>query len=674
MAGLLAGTALTLYGAPLLGQDDETATQLETRWLVLARPHVDLWYHGLATVGFEQAQGMPLYNAQYVNTVQGVKDSLGVRTKLDKDALEFLGEFQDDDVFQSLHFLPLYFPTTSPERLLGALAAVAERDLSDTSIVGPDTRTGLRWAAATFRSGDQRKVLGRFVEALDEEWEKFYEDYWEDRIGDTDREAELQRRWDQLIAPAVDGFLTSERLKNGRIFVSPALGPEGRLVRGNAFQGLDHAVGVWSPEPADTMTSLFSAIREMCFAVVNTGPAAVRCGAMLLEQNAPELVPGYQRVYVNAVGGDTSPAGLAGSFERSFPVAGRVVAQIEEETRPEVVVADEEPEEYEPPTTAWVVRPQAHVDLWYHSLAVIQADQPGPLGLYSADYARAIREEKQRRGIYPTELDVLADQFREDIGEGGELDLLHFMPLYFPRADPEELLQGLRVLAERDLRNPASVPASMRGGLMFLGQFFDRGGERRLLKSLVEAIEGEWNVFYRDYWTEGEEERDARYEEIQDLWDGMFAQKLAPYLENRRLSGGLIVPSPAIGPEGRIVETDNYNPQDQVVSVQLPLNTDNPDATVFAFIKELCFILVDERQLRPFAADSVDFEDLRRRAAVRCGAYIMEFHAPIMAARYRRVFLDAVGAEESSTVSAFERVYFLPKAVDEIVREQVRRR
>ena len=447
------------------------------------------------------------------------------------------------------------------------------------------------------------------------------------------------------------------------------------MLRGNAFQGLEHAVAVWSPEPADTMTSLFSAVRELCFAVVNDGAAAVRCGAMLLQQNAPELVPGYQRVYVNAVGGDTSPAGLSQSFEESFVVTGRVVQQLEEETRPEVVVDnDAEAEEYVPPATAWVVRPRAHVDLWFHSLAVIQADQPGPLGLYSADYAVAIREVKQSSGIYPTMLDSLAEQFREDIGEGGELDLLHFMPLYFPRAEPEEMLEGLRALAERDLRNPGSVPPNMRNGLMFLGMIFDRGGERRLLKSLVEAMEQEWDVFYRDYWRDGEEKRDARYEEIQSLWDSMFANQLAPYLESHRLTGGLIVPSPAIGPEGRIMETDNYNPQDQVVSVQLPLNTDNPDATVFAFIKELCFILVDERQLRPFAADSVDFEDLRRRAAVRCGAYIMEFHAPIMAARYRRVFLDAVGAEESSTVKAFERVYFLPKTVEEIVREQVRRR
>jgi hypothetical protein len=629
---------------------------------------------------------MPLYNAQYVNRVQGVKDSLGVRTKLDKDALDFLGDFQDDDIFQSLHFLPLYFPTSSPERMLRALAAVADRDISDTSIVGPDTRTGLRWAAATFRSGDQRKVLGRFVEALEEEWEKFYKEYWESQIRDPGLQGEKQRRWDQVIAPAVDGFLSGERLRAGRIFVSPALGPEGRMLRGNAFQGIEHAVAVWSPEPADTMISLFSAVRELCFAVVNDGAAAVRCGAMLLQQNAPELVPEYQRVFVNAVGGDTSAASLAESFAESFVVAGQVVEQLEENLEPEPAATAAESEEYEPPITSWVVRPRAHVDLWFHSMAVIQADQPGPLGLYSADYARRIREVKQELGIYPTPLDELAEGFREDIGEAGELDGVHFVPLWFPRADPEQMLEALAAVANQDYRDPAARAAGMGTGMQQMVFTFDKGGERSLLRRLVEAVRSEWELFYRDYWQDGETLRAARYDAIQEMWDNLFAEKLAPYLENRRLTGGLIVPSPAIGPEGRIVELDDYNPQDQIVSVQLPLDTETPDASVFAFLKELCFLLIDDRRLISFISEDAvtvndlgdgqrgELEDLRRTAAVRCGAYIMEFHAPVYAARYRRVFLDAVGAEESSTVAAFERVYFLPPEVEEVVREQVRRR
>ncbi len=658
---------------------------VESNWQIVFSPSLDLWYHGLAMVGFEQAQGMPLHNAQYVNHILTVKDELGIRTKLDKDALDFLGEFHEDDVFQTLHFMPLYFPTATPERMLRALAAVANRKVSDTGIAGMDTRSGIRYAAATFRSGDQRKVLGRFVEALEEEWATFFKDYWETQIRDPGLQQEMQRRWNRDLAPAVDEFLVEQRMKAGRIFVSPAVGPEGRMLKGNAFQGIENAVAVWLPNADDTTTSLYSAVREMCFAAVNGGSAAVRCGAMVLQQTSPELAQGYQRVYVNAVGGDTSSAGLSESFAESFVIAGAVQEQLTEELRPAVVEAAEA-EEYEPPVTAWVVRPRPHVDLWFHSLAVIQADQPGPLGLYSAEYASEIRRVKQGLGIYPTPLDSLADYFREEISEGGGLDGIHFVPLWFPRADPEEMLQVLRAVANQDYDDPAARNMRMATGMRQMVFTFDKGGERRLLRRLVEAISLEWDIFYRDYWDNGEAVRAERYDAIHMVWDDLFAEKLAPYLESRRLTGGLIVPSPAIGPEGRIVELSDYDPQDQIVSVQLPLHTNNPDATVFAFLKELCFLLIDDRKLVNFISESAitindlssaelgELEDLRRTAAVRCGAYIMEFYAPIHAARYRRVFLDAVGAEESSTVAAFERVYFLPPEVKQVVREQIRRR
>jgi hypothetical protein len=677
-------------GMPAAGQDGGQSpaaeqSAVESNWQIVSSPSLDLWYHGLATVGFEQAQGMPLYNAQYVNHIQAIKDEQGIRTKLDKDALDLLSEFHEDDVFQIVHFMPLYFPAATPERMLRALAAVADRDVSDTGIVGMDTRSGIRFAAATFRSGDQRKLLGRFIEALEEEWETFFKDYWETQIRNPGLQQEMQRRWNRDLAPAVDEFLVEQRMKTGRIFVSPALGPEGRLVKGNAFQGIENAVAVWSPYANDTTTSLFSAVREMCFAAVNGGSAAVQCGAMVLQQTSPELARGYQRVYVNAVGGDTSSAGLSESFAESFVVAGAVQERLEEETKPAVVEAAET-EEYEPPVTAWVVRPRPHVDLWFHSLAVIQADQPGPLGLYSAEYASEIRQIKQGLGVYPTPLDSLAEYFREEISEGGGLDGIHFVPLWFPRADPEQMLQALMAVANQDYNDPAARGMGMATGMQQMVFTFDKGGERRLLRRLVEAISLEWDMFYRDYWDDGEAIRAEQYDAIQMMWDDLFAEKLAPYLEARRLTGGLIVPSPALGPEGRIVELDDYDPRDQIVSVQLPLNTVSPDATVFAFLKELCFLLIDDRKLINFIAESAvtirdlssgelgELEDLRRTAAVRCGAYIMEFYAPIHAASYRRVFLDAVGAEESSTVAAFERVYFLPTEIEEVVREQIRRR
>jgi hypothetical protein len=673
------GLGLVLCGASVLTSGSAWGQEVEppapaAGWDLMSGSQVDLWYHALALIGFDQIEGLPLYNILYVQRVQEAREAAGVSTQLDQLSATFLEAFQNEAVFQNFHFLPLYFPLASPERMLDGLAAVADRSVSDRDVVGPDTRNGIRTAAAMFRSGDQREVLGQFVAALRQEWDVFFGDYWREQVAlDSGLLAAMQVHWDEVIGPAANGFLEEERMFTGRIFVSAPLGPDGRMLKGNAFQGLENAVAVWLPDRADTTASVYSAVREICFSAVDGSAAAVRCGSMVLQETSPALAAEYQRIWVSVAGGDTSAVTLGDTFEKAYPAQVSEVEAIEQIVAANPVAAgdDEVPEQ---PLSAWVVQPKAQVDLWFHSMAVIQADQPGPLALYSADYAREIREVKMERGVYPTMLDQLADDLRDRIGDDPAFDQFHFLPLYFPRADPERMLDVLLAVAERRTNDPSMYGPDVGNMVFNLSRLMDGGRERGLLRDLVEAITEEWNLFYRDYWEEEDEARTDRYAAVQSMWDSLFAPKLAGYLERRRLTGGLLVPSAAIGPEGRIVESDSYNPRDQVVSVQMPLSTERPEATVYAFLKELCFLLVDDQRLARYMTGPGDFEDLRRRVAVRCGAYIMEFYAPIMAAGYRRVFLDAVGAEESSTVSAFERVYALDPEVAEFVREQIRRR
>jgi hypothetical protein len=320
----------------------------------------------------------------------------------------------------------------------------------------------------------------------------------------------------------------------------------------------------------------------------------------------------------------------------------------------------------------WQVRPAAQFSLWFHALAVIAADQPGPLGLYSADYARYIRDFKQQLGVYPTVLDSVAPSLRADIGDGRDLEFLHFAPLYFPRAEPERMLAALRAVATRNFGNEATAGRDVGFGVAVVSQGAQDGRARRILQRLVDAAEQEWQAFYRQYWEDQEEQRSSESRAMQVMWDEEIAPGLADYLGRRRLTGGLVMPSPALGPEGRIIELQEYSPTDQVVAVQQPLLSDGPGATVFAFLKELCFLLVDDQKLSPASLAVDDREDLQRTAAVRCGALLLDFYAPQHAGRYRRAFLDAVGAEESATVAAFERVYYLDPAVSLKLRQQIR--
>lgn len=323
-----------------------------------------------------------------------------------------------------------------------------------------------------------------------------------------------------------------------------------------------------------------------------------------------------------------------------------------------------------PADSGWRIAPAAHADLWFHAMAVIGADDPGPLGLYNAEYAQMIREVKRRAGVYPTALDRAGPGLRRQLSDT-TLGSIHFLPLYFPDATPDSMLDAVSAAAMR--RGGPMRPDAPLGGLV-VAQLAQDGRARETLLSLVEAVREEWQVFYRDYWARAAAERAALYTAMQGMWDDKLAAPLKPFLQRRRLTAGRVMPSPPVGPEGRITEQSDMLPDDQAVAVQLPPSATGPEASVFAFLKELCFLVIDDERLRRAAPAERDFEDLQRRAAVRCGALILEFYAPLMAASYRRVFLDAVGAEESATVRAFERVYPLPPAAYEELREAIRER
>ena len=684
-AVLLVCAAFVANPTYIAAQEDPVA--LDSGWAVLSEPRVDLWYHGLALVGFGETEPVSMYDSEYLDRVREAKQELGIYpTALDERAEKLREEFEKDRAFELFHFVPLYFPRASRERMLQALMAVAERRTRDSTIAGRDTRAGMRLLEARLREGGQRKWLREFVELLDVEWDLFYGDFREQTAaGDATYLAVMRRRWDLEVAPAIAEFLTEEQLDSGRIYVTPALGFEGRMFAGSSFQRTVHALAVWAPAWNDPRASLFSAVREMCYSVAGNAlrsaggsltqemitRAAVQCGSRLLEHNSPALAAEYRNVYLRVAGVEEVGADLAAAFAEAYQLAPEVLDSVDVRLRIAPGMDTDEP----PPLTSWIVEGKPQVDLWYHVLAVAAADEPGPLGMYSADYARHIREAKQELGIYPTNLDSIATSIRRSVDDlSGGRDMIHFIPLYFPRAEPTRMLQALRAVAKGRADRAGIGGGDVRLGMVVASRSFLTGRDRRVLRELVDAAEDEWEVFYRDYWQRMAEELQPRYAAVQSVWDSLFAPQLGPYLTRRRLTAGLVVPSPPVGPEGRIIDLDEYVPTDQAVSVQVPLDSDSPNGTVFAFLKELCFLLLDDNDLREFAGNGQELEDLRRTAAVRCGGLILQFYAPTLVAPYRRTFLDAVGATEGYTVAAFERVYALEPEVFDRLREQIRRR
>jgi hypothetical protein len=640
-------------------------------------------------VGFGETDEPTMYDVAYLERVRAAKQELGIYpTPLDERAEKLKEEFQKDQAFELFHFVPLYFPEASRERMLNALMAVADRRTRDSTVAGPDTRAGMRLLEARLREGGQRRWLEEFVELLQTEWDLFYADFREQTAaGDSTYLTVMRRRWEADVAPAFADFRTEEQLDSGRIYIAPSLGFEGRMFAGSSFQRTVHAIAVWAPAWNDPRASLFAAVREMCYAVAgetlrsvggrvgpqSVGNAAVRCGSRLLAHSDPDLAEEYRSVYLRAAGIEDTVADAESAFGEAYGLAPEVLDSLDVRLNIAPGLDTDAP----PMLTSWLVESKPQVDLWYHVLAVAAADEPGPLGMYSADYARHIREVKQELGIYPTRLDSIAGDLRTAVTSMGDTvarSIIHFLPLYFPRADPRSMLEALRVVARGRVGRAGAGGVNVQYGMLIASQVYISGRDRRTLRELVDAAENEWDVFYRDYWEQAHRELQPRYNAVQQLWDSLFAPQLEPYLVRRRLTAGLIIPSPPLGPEGRIIDADEYVATDQTVSVQVPLDSDSPNETVYAFLKELCFLLIDDGDLAEFSDDAQNLEDLRRTAAVRCGSLILQFYAPTLVAPYRRAFLDAVGATEGYTVAAFERVYALEPEAFAIIREQIRRR
>jgi hypothetical protein len=301
----IAVVALTI-GATAIGAQ-EAAGGDEGSWRILPLPHVDLWYHGLALTGIDGSGPDPLYDPSYRARVRQVKEGLGVYpSALDRNVPAFLAAFQADSAFELLHFVPLYFASAGPDRMLDALTQVAET--GEARVEDPVAQFGAGIVAQLLPEDRQRDVLLEFTRTLSEEWAAWFEDAWTRSVLDRRVDlAALQSAWDARYAGPLRPYLQRHQMDQGALIVSPQVGLEGRLFAGSPADRTDNLVVVHLPAPGESLdAALHYAVREMCFpsaraAMVAAGPmpadrmaasarstrAAVRCGELLLERLAP---------------------------------------------------------------------------------------------------------------------------------------------------------------------------------------------------------------------------------------------------------------------------------------------------------------------------------------------------------------------------------------------------
>ncbi len=657
-------------------------------WIVVSAPQVDLWYHGMAVVGFDHGNESSIYSSDYVDRVRAEKERLGIYpTALDLAADDLRTELELDDAFRSLHFLPLHFVDATPRRMLHALATIADRNTSDNGALGLDTGVGLGFTVNAIRSEGQLDVLGRFVSALQEEWRVFFDAYWNETVQpDFAAHSELQNEWDAQAGDALRGFLTSRAMAEGLIFVSPALGQNGRLVQANALEGLNNAVAVWSPRGPSNGAIISAAVREMCFTVVDRrvlvagvrsgmdpqvvgSRGSVRCGAMLFEAHNPAFLPEYERTFLRIAGGDVEDGDLTDAFERAYDVDERVISALQRHIDPGARVSDQD----RVPAPSWIVRARPQLDLWYHALATIGIENEQVLPKYNPDYAAEMTRIKRDLGMFPTPLDSMSDYFRSRLESSSEVEFFDKAPLYFPTASPEEMLSALEAVADRRAYQPDRLVPAVRIGAILATQVFQSGSSRRVLKRFVTTLRQEWDVFYRDYWHENIHADSAERAALDEFWTTMVAPGLEAFLQRLRLDGGDIVVSPSVGPEGRLWEGDPMGREDNQIVVWNPSDV-GPRDPAYNVVKEACYALVDQ-MVEDLVEDRKEIADVRMNAAVRCGALVLDRYAPIMSAGYRRAMMRSVSADSvTATVSRFEERFQLEPNVLEALRSEVWKR
>lgn len=259
-------------------------------------------------------------------------------------------------------------------------------------------------------------------------------------------------------------------------------------------------------------------------------------------------------------------------------------------------------------TSRWVVVAPDAALAWFTVLADWRIDSEGAFPFIApAPASRA-----------PTGRDEpLAREIRSHPDRG----VLQFVPLYYPSADRPALAAALRAAAT----GSAAPTARATFLVSALATAMPQVARRDQLPRLAAALER----------AEATAPTAAQLARWQQRLDSLYLPKLAPWLALEHLDGGRLIVAPAIGAEGRLFAA-TPDRTDNLVAVGAFADDADPDAPLFAFVREVCFPAVSRAasaaRLGPTVVGAARRSSI---AAVRCGAMLLDSCVAERAASYR---------------------------------------
>lgn len=338
---LLALTLAAATGCAGSGRPGSAPVPVTRQWPVTIEEHIDLWLHGYALLTRDVSQ-VPVFRRGYRDTLDAVRAEQHVLTGLDANHAQLATLMARNPEIANGQFLPLYFDswdtlTTAIDAFVRA-GGVPPRE--------PAARQQYALLNSFFPTAQSREWLRLFTQAEASESSQFYHAYW--MAQETSRRG-VVTAVDSLfdaVRPRLRRFLTSTRQTGGKLVLSLVLGGEGRTL--NASPDHNVVVVTMPRSPADAAQAIYGFAHEIVQSIAtsavndNMSPAeqrsgaaaalqpiaAVRAGAMLLQQTVPELAEGYMRFYL-AQAGVAAPAGNPeAKFIETFDVPSAVTAAL----------------------------------------------------------------------------------------------------------------------------------------------------------------------------------------------------------------------------------------------------------------------------------------------------------------------------------------------------------
>ena len=236
-----------------------------------------------------------------------------------------------------------------------------------------------------------------------------------------------------------------------------------------------------------------------------------------------------------------------------------------------------------------------------------------------------------------------------DAVTGPRFEVLHFVPLYAPNLDAAGLAAALRAASNgvaRPAPGAAFLDATLRATLP--------ADDRTVLSALATLVEGAGARLPPAH---------PRLATLQSRWGSAFAPALRRFLEDERLTSGVVLLSESLGPEGRIFTGRPAEPGDNVIAVGPWPEAASPDAPLLAMLRELCFPLVT-RTIRPASGEDRAAASARSAfAAVRCGARLADAVSPATGGAYRAMWAAAGPHPEVGFDAQYPADGVLPTAV-----------